>query len=174
MIQIVKAIAPDVRVIATASRTETRDWVLEFGADDVADHSKDLAAEVKALEPDGVDWIFTSSSSRPGALDAYVGISKPFGQIVAIDDPESLDVVALKSKSLTWHWEFMFARSLHQAPDLIRQHQILDSLAELVDEKSIRSTATTRLSPIDAEQLREAHRLVETGKTIGKVVVANE
>jgi NADPH:quinone reductase-like Zn-dependent oxidoreductase len=43
----------------------------------------------------------------------------------------------------------------------------------MVDAGQIRTTATTVLRPIDAEQLREAHRLVETGRTIGKVVVAS-
>ena len=173
MIQLAKALAPRVRVIASASRPETQDWVRAMGADEVVDHHGDLAAQVLALEPGGVERIFTSASERPGAVASYVRMAKPFGQIAAIDDPRSLDVLALKSKALSWHWEFMFARSLHQAEDMIEQHRILDRVAELVDEGVLRTTATTVLTPIDAERLRQAHRLVESGRTMGKVVVAD-
>jgi NADPH:quinone reductase len=171
MIQLAKALAPDVRVIATASRIDSSDWVTNMGADAVVDHRGDLARNVKDVAPEGVDWIFTAASSQPGAVTAYVEILKPFGQIVAIDDPHQLDVVPLKSKALTWHWELMFAKSTHHAADLISQHRTLNLVAELVDEGVIRSTATTRLSPIDPDQLREAHRIVESGRAIGKVVV---
>ncbi|MWB98521.1 zinc-binding alcohol dehydrogenase family protein [Agromyces sp. MMS17-SY077] len=174
MIQLAKALAPGVRVIGTASRTETAEWVTSLGADDVVDHHDDLAANVLAVAPEGVDWIFTAASARPGAVAAYVEITKPFGQIVAIDDPHHLDVVSLKSKALSWHWEFMFARSLHNAADLIEQHRILSRVAELVDEGRIRSTATQRLSPIDPDQLLAAHRIVESGRAIGKVVVSDD
>jgi NADPH:quinone reductase-like Zn-dependent oxidoreductase len=174
MIQLAKAVAPGVRVIGTASRSESSEWVRSLGADEVVDHRGDLAANVSAIAPEGVDWIFTSASARPGSVAAYVRISKPFGQIVAIDDPQQLDVVSLKGKALSWHWEFMFARSVHGAADLIEQHRTLNRVAELVDEGRIRSTATVRLTPIDPEHLIEAHRIVESGRAFGKVVVADE
>lgn len=146
MIQLAKALAPQVRVIATASRPETSDWVTALGADAVVDHRGDLAKNALAAAPEGVDWIFTSASAHPGAVDSYVRIAKPFGQIVAIDDPTQLDVVGLKSKALSWHWEFMFARSMHGAADMIEQHRILNRVAELVEEEHVRTTATQRLS----------------------------
>ncbi|GAA3635097.1 zinc-binding alcohol dehydrogenase family protein [Microbacterium awajiense] len=174
MIQLAKVKAPGIRVIATASRPETIAWVTELGADAVVDHHGDLAANVHAVAPDGVDWIFTAASERPGSVAAYVKISKPFGQIVAIDDPHHLDVVSLKGKALSWHWEFMFARSMHRSADMIEQHRILSEVAELVDEGRVRSTATQRFSPIDPVQLRRAHRVVESGRAIGKVVVFDD
>lgn len=173
MIQLVKELAPGVRVIGTASRPESTEWIRGLGADLVVDHAGDLAKNVLTVEPDGVDWVFTAASAQPGAVAAYIMIAKPFGQIVAIDDPHELNVVDLKPKALSWHWEFMFARSLHQTADIIEQHRILNQVAELVDEGRIRSTATQRLTPIDATQLREAHRIVESGRAIGKVVIHN-
>ncbi|GAA2228750.1 hypothetical protein GCM10009851_11520 [Herbiconiux moechotypicola] len=85
MIQLVKVLAPRVRVIGTASRPESQQWVRSLGADAVVDHGGDLAAHVLEAAPDGVDWIFTSASAKPGAVASYVRIAKPFGQIVAID-----------------------------------------------------------------------------------------
>jgi hypothetical protein len=136
------------------------------------EHRGDLVDQVTSIEPDGIDWILTTNSV--GQLPVYEAILRPFGQIVAIDDPHHVDVVALKSKALSWHWEFMFARSLHGAPDLIRQHEILTSVARLVDAGEVRTTATTILRPIDAPTLRDAHALVESGRVIGKVVVTSE
>ncbi|AOX67544.1 NADPH:quinone reductase [Curtobacterium sp. BH-2-1-1] len=171
-IQLARTLRPGVRVIATASREESAAWVRELGAETVVDHHGDLAAQVLDIAPDGIEWILTTNSS--GQLPVYERMLRPFGQIVAIDDPEHVDVVALKSKAISWHWEFMFARSLHQANDMHRQHELLDTVADLVDAGRIRHTATTVLRPISAETLREAHALVESGRVIGKVVVTDE
>ncbi|UNX56523.1 zinc-binding dehydrogenase [Georgenia sp. TF02-10] len=90
--------------------------------------------------------------------------------MVAIDDG-SRDVAPLKDKSIAWHWELMFTRPLHQTDDLIEQHRLLTRVAELADHGRIRPTVTRTLTPITPETLREAHALVETGRTVGKVVV---
>ncbi|OII18866.1 zinc-binding alcohol dehydrogenase family protein [Curtobacterium sp. MCBA15_013] len=171
-IQLARTLLPGVRVIATASRPASESWVRDLGAHDVVDHHADLAAQVLEVAPDGIEWILTTNSA--GQLPVYERVLRPFGEIVAIDDPEQVDVVALKSKALSWHWEFMFARSLHQANDMHRQHELLDTVADLVDSGRVRHTATTVLRPISAETLREAHALVESGRVIGKVVVTDE
>ena len=89
---------------------------------------------------------------------------------MAIDEPEGLDLLPLKEKSQTWHWELMFTRPLFE-PENTYQRELLDEVARLVDAGVLRSTLTTRLSPIDAATLAEAHRRVESSATIGKVVV---
>lgn len=170
VLQLATALLPGLRLIATASRPEGQDWARSLGAHDVVDHRGDLRAGVLGCAPRGVDFIFSTHSQ--GQLDTYVDILKPFGQIVAIDNPNDVDVAQLKQKSLSWHWEYMFARSLFQADDMIVQHEILSRVAELVARGAVVSTATTFLEPIDAERLREAHRLVETGHVIGKVVLS--
>ncbi|MDR0626729.1 MAG: zinc-binding dehydrogenase, partial [Bifidobacteriaceae bacterium] len=93
-------------------------------------------------------------------------------QIVAIDDETDIDLGLLKAKALSWHWEFMFARSMHRAQDLVRQHEILDALSGLVDSGTVRATLTTELKGLNAANLRRAHEAVETGHMVGKIVVA--
>ncbi|RWZ46183.1 zinc-binding alcohol dehydrogenase family protein [Labedella phragmitis] len=171
-IQLIRVLRPGIRVIATASRRESAEWALSLGAHATVDHHSDLPAQVHAIAPEGVEWILSTNSE--GRISDYVAVAKPFGQIVAIDDPRVVDVVPLKSKALSWHWEFMFARSLHDAADMRRQHDILEEVARLVDEGRVRTTATSILAPINATTLREAHRLVEGGRVIGKVVVAHQ
>ncbi|MCJ0893276.1 zinc-binding alcohol dehydrogenase family protein [Rhodococcus sp. ARC_M12] len=170
VLQLVRELVPGVRVIATAADEDAVEWVRSLGAAEVVNHRRDLRDEVRRVAPDGIDYVFTAHSA--GQVEIYADLLTPFGHIVAIDDPETLDVLPLKTKAISWHWEFMFARPMHETADLIRQHELLTRVAELVDAGSVRTTATTVLSPIDAEQLREAHRLVETGHVRGKVVVA--
>lgn len=171
-IQLARVLLPGVTIVATASRPESASWVTDLGAHTVIDHRHDLVSQVRGVAPGGVDWILSTNSR--GRVQDFVAVSRPFGQVVAIDDPESVDVTPLKSKALSWHWEFMFARSLHRAADLERQHDILTEIARLVDAGDLRTTATTILHPIDAATLREAHALVEAGRVIGKVVVSDE
>ncbi|WP_206538352.1 zinc-binding dehydrogenase [Bifidobacterium mongoliense] len=106
-----------------------------------------------------------------GNIGLYAKVMRPFGRIAAIDDEWHLDWYVLKDKALSWEWEFMFARSKHHAADMVRQHDILEQIAHMIDAGDLVSTVTTRFEGIDAAHLRRAHALVETGHGIGKVVV---
>lgn len=105
-----------------------------------------------------------------GQIPTYAEIVRAFGQITAIDDGPR-DVAPLKGRSITWHWELMFTRSLHRTSDLIEQHRILERVASLVDDGKLITTANRAFTPISAATLREAHALVESGHTMGKVVL---
>jgi NADPH2:quinone reductase len=55
---------------------------------------------------------------------------------------------------------------------MIEQHRLLTRVAELIDGGRIRGTLRETLRPINAANLRAAHAKLESGKTIGKLVVA--
>ena len=169
LIQLAKTLT-GVRVIATASREESRTWLQDLGADVVVDHSADdFEQQIMQAAPEGVDYVFTPQSK--GRMPLFESVTRPFGQIVAIDDEGDLDFMSLKGKAISWHWEFMFARPRH-GWNLIAQHNLLDSVADLVDAGRLRTTLTQTYTPLNAEQLRRAHADVETGHVVGKVVVA--
>jgi NADPH:quinone reductase len=167
MIQLAKQLTR-LEVLATATRPESRDWVCALGADRVVDHH-DLVDSVRSHGVDEVDYIF-SPHSRDN-VDAYAEIIRPFGEITAIDEPEGLDLLALKRKSVTWHWELMFTRSLFETPDMIAQKHLLSRVAQLVDDQRVRTTATESIDDFSAAGLKRAHELVEAGRMTGKVVV---
>lgn len=167
MIQLAKALT-GVRVIATAGRTESREWAERMGADIVVDHHR-LRAETLDAVPGGVDYLFSPHSA--GNIDDYAAIVKPFGHITAIDEPPGLDLVALKAKSIAWHWELMFTRSMFETPDMIEQQRLLARAAALVDEGTLRTTVTRTIDDFSAAGLRAAHRDVGSGRMTGKVVV---
>ena len=97
---------------------------------------------------------------------------RPQGGIVTIDDTDlPMPMEGMKLKAASLHWEFMFARAMHQTPDMIEQHKLLTWVAGEIDAGRIRSTVSEVLSPINANTMREAHRLIETGKAKGKIVI---
>lgn len=155
------------RVIGTASRPESAEWVRAMGAHDVVDHH-DLVAGVRRLVPEGVDALFSSYSE--GSIRSFADVLRPFGHIVAIDDAHP-DLYPLKSKSITWHWEYMFARSTHRASDVSSQGRLLDEAGTLFDAGILRTTAAAFIDDFSADGIRRAHELVETGRMLGKVVV---
>ena len=90
--------------------------------------------------------------------------------MLVVDDG-SRDVAPLKSRAISWHWEFMFARSLHHACDMVAQHELLDAVAELVDAGRLHPVIEAELTPINVANLVRAHEAVETGHLAGKVVL---
>ena len=95
----------------------------------------------------------------------------PQGRIALIDDPAALDARLLKRKSASLHWEFMFARPLHQTPDMIAQHELLNQAARLIDQGRLRTTLGEHYGTINAANLRRAHAFIESGRAQGKVVL---
>lgn len=160
-------------VIGTASRPETVDWVKSMGADYTINHHEPLLPQLEAIGFSSVPYIFCLN-----ALEKHwAGISEavsPQGVVCAIDDPTSpLNLKLLKQKSATFVWEFMFTRSLYETDDMIEQHLLLNQIADAVDHQKLKTTLAEVLGPISAEHLRQAHKLLESNKTIGKVVLEN-
>ncbi|MCL4067391.1 zinc-binding alcohol dehydrogenase family protein [Pseudomonas sp. GX19020] len=157
-------------VIATASRPETIAWVKELGADHSINHREDMVAQTRALGFRHVDHIAIFNDMRHWA--AAVELIRPEGGIVSIDDTDlPMPMGGMKTKSASLHWEFMFARSMHQTPDMIEQHNLLNHVAEQIDAGHIRTTLSEVLSPINAANLRKAHKMIEAGTAKGKIVV---
>ncbi|MFT7724316.1 MAG: zinc-binding alcohol dehydrogenase family protein [Roseateles sp.] len=159
------------KVIATASRPASRRWCLDLGAHDVIDHAQPLAAQLRAIGIDAVDMV-AALTQTPQHYAQIVEALAPQGQLAVIDDMEGLDVMKLKSKSISLHWELMFTRALYQTADMGEQGRLLAEVAALVDAGQLRSTVGEHLGRIDAAHLRRAHALIESGRAVGKIVLS--
>lgn len=170
MIQLARALSR-VTVIGTASRPDTAAWVRELGAHHVIDHRRPLA---EALREAGIESV-THAASLTHTDQHYAQIVEalaPQGRLGLIDDPaHPLDVLALKRKSLSLHWELMFTRSLYRTDDMAEQGRLLDQVADLVDAGRLRSTLGEHYGIINAANLKRAHALLETGRARGKIVL---
>ncbi|UXY52352.1 zinc-binding alcohol dehydrogenase family protein [Pseudomonas tohonis] len=157
-------------VIGTASRPETQAWVRELGAHHVIDHSQPLAAELKRIGIDSVTHV-ASLTQTDQHLEQLVEALAPQGKLALIDDPAGLDVLKLKRKSISLHWEFMYTRSMFETADMIEQHKLLDRVSELIDAGVLKTTVGEHFGRIDAANLKRAHALLESGKAKGKIVL---
>jgi len=159
-------------VIATASRRETVAWAQDMGAHHVINHHLPLAEELKRVGFGNVDYVAGLGSSDVH-LPSFPDIIAPQGRLALIDDPKAFDIVPLRQKSITVAWEGMFTRSIYETADMIEQHRILDEVSRLIDAGVLRGTMTRQFGPINAAMLKAAHRIVESGAAIGKVVVTD-
>lgn len=159
------------KVIATASRAETIEWCKAQGADYVVNH-KDLVAEVRDAGFDTVDFILDFVDTGH-YWDAMAELIKPQGHIASITGAANpVAINKLKTKSASFSWEFMYTRSTFQTDDMIEQHHILNNVAKLLDEGVLQTTLKVTHHGLTAENLKKAHAQLESGSTIGKVVVS--
>jgi zinc-binding alcohol dehydrogenase family protein len=161
-------------VIATASRPESQAWVRDLGAQHVIDHTQAFAPQLKALGFPAVDIVLalTGTAQNAGQIAEVVAPEGHLGLIEGAAALGAFDAGPLFSKSVSVHLELMFTRAMFATPSMIEQHRLLAEVARLIDRGTIRSTLKEVVGPIDAAHLRQAHALIESGKAVGKIVLA--
>jgi zinc-binding alcohol dehydrogenase family protein len=169
MIQIARKLT-GLTIIATASRPQTRDWCLKLGAHHAIDHSKPMAEQIKALGNLDVALVASINGTNQH-LPAIIDLIAPQGKVALIEVPQNVDAVPVMRKAVSLHWESMFTRSMFGTPDMIEQHRLLNEISAMIDGGLIVQTAAMELSPINAANLKRAHAQIESGTTIGKVVL---
>ncbi len=158
-------------VIGTASRQESRVWATDLGADYIINHYEEFIPQLKIIGFEAVDYILCLNSTQEYWANMAEAIA-PQGTICSIvETDEPINLTLLKNKSVTFVWEFMFTRSLYQTEDMNEQHKLLNRIAILVDSNILKTTISEILYPINADNLRKAHAILENGKTIGKIVL---
>lgn len=166
VIQLARLI-PSLKIIASASRPSSQKACLDSGADEVIDHP------LKISNPQFIsrfNYIFCTQST-----DIYfypmTNLIAPFGKIVCIVEstlPFNLDL--LKNKSASFAWEFMFTRSLYQI-EMEKQGEILSKVASLLDQRKINLPPIQILKGFNLQNVIQGHQMLESGKTIGKIVI---
>lgn len=160
-------------VVATASREKSADWCRKLGADHIINHHENMPPQLKDLGLETVDYI-ANFNDVDRVWEAMADMITPQGSVVLITGhQDQLDLGGtFKLKSARICWEFMFTRSMYQTDDMIEQHHILSRITELVDDGKLIATANDSLSPINAQNILEGHRRLESGTTIGKLVLS--
>jgi len=169
LVQLAKQLT-NLTVVGTASRSQSVTWLKELGADHVLDHSQSIDAQRIEHKLAEFDYIISLTHTEQH-LDEIIKVIKPQGKLALIDDPASFDILKLKRKSISLHWEFMYTRSMFQTDDMIAQHQLLTEIAELVDNGTIKTTLGQHLGEITVENLLKAHAILESHQSRGKLVL---
>ncbi|MBT8295660.1 MAG: zinc-binding alcohol dehydrogenase family protein [Gramella sp.] len=166
-IQILKKLTR-LKVIVTASREVTRNWCEKMGADEIVDHH-DLIDQMKNQKP--VDYILNFADTEQH-WENMVELIAPQGEICCVvNTKNNVDLNALKNKSVSFHWELMFTRSMFNTEDMIAQHEILKRISSLVEENKINSTMNKKFNGLHSDILKKVHQLQESGKSVGKNVI---
>lgn len=164
--QLAKQLA-QLHVTASASRPESIAWAKRMGADATVDHTQPLQEQLKAE----VDYLLCCTGTDP-IFPLLPRLMAPQGRICSIVRTlKPVDLAPLQEKSLSFAWEGMFTRSTFRTPDLQAQHELLNDAAKLVDAGTLVTTFRESLGKICARNLREAHRRLEQGHAIGKLVL---
>ncbi|AJA63767.1 MULTISPECIES: zinc-binding alcohol dehydrogenase family protein [Bradyrhizobium] len=158
-------------VIATASRPETEAWCSRMGAHHVINHHRPLDQGLKEIGIGEVRYVAGLTATDRHLPEIAEAIA-PHGRLALIDDPRAFDIVGLKRKSVSVHWELMFTPTLYRTPDMVMQHHLLNEVAALVDAGLLRTTLTEDAGLINAFNLKRVHAQVESGRSIGKTVLS--
>lgn len=158
-------------IIGTASRPESQQWVTDLGADHVIDHRQPLSEELARIGISNVSHVISLNATEQHFAEIAKVIA-PQGKFALIDDPSTpLDISLLKMKSVSLHWEFMYTRSMFGTADMGKQGELLNKVADLIDAGEIKTTMGQHYGVISADNLKRAHADLESGKTIGKIVL---
>jgi zinc-binding alcohol dehydrogenase family protein len=165
-IQLAKKLAR-LHVTASASRPESIAWVRKLGADATVDHTKSLPEQLGGE----ADYIFICTSTDP-LFPVLPKLAKPQGRICSIVRTlKPVDLAPFQEKSLTFAWEGMFTRSTFETEDMQAQHELLEATGRHVDAGTLVTTFRENLGKISAQNLKAAHRRLEQGHTLGKLVL---
>jgi len=172
-IQLAKHVA-GLEVIATASRKESIAWCQKMGADHCINHYNPFKNELEKIGIQEVDYIFCCNSTEMH-FQNMADVIKPQGKICMIvetKEQQPLNINIFQSKSVILAWELMFTKSMYHTPDMQSQYDLLNQVSELVDKNVLKTTLREVLGSINAANLREAHRRIESGRMIGKLVLS--
>jgi zinc-binding alcohol dehydrogenase family protein len=171
-IQLAKRVGK-LKVIATASRSESKAWCEKMGADVVLEHHN-LSAQFAQKKLDAPDFILCMGVPDD-YLEEMIEVIAPQGSICLLANANKLfDLNLLKPKSIHLVWEMMFTRSKFETADMGEQGKILNTLSGLIDDNKISCTVTRQLSPINVANITQAHNVIEAGAMIGKLTISNE
>lgn len=163
----------ELKIITTASRPQSIQWCKDMGADYIINHYEDLVSQVHDLGFKYVDYILILNHTDQ-YIKACGELIVPFGKVCTIVETETgeLNIAPLKSKSASLIQEFMFTHTMYKTDDMNKQGIILNIISKLYQDGIIKPTVNMHLSPINAKNLRQAHMLLEKGKSVGKIILS--
>eukprot|EP00761_Pharyngomonas_kirbyi_P012001 gb/GECH01012028.1/.p1 GENE.gb/GECH01012028.1/~~gb/GECH01012028.1/.p1 ORF type:complete len:337 (+),score=94.54 gb/GECH01012028.1/:1-1011(+) len=168
-IQLARKVLGAKRVVATASREETINFVKELGATDVINHRKSISEQMKELGL-GADAALIAWDVDNAGFQEVVKSLNPMGSVAMVIPPtEAIDFQQLFFKRCTVSMEMMFLRpSMNIQPE--KQGELLQKVADRLDSGDL--IHTRRSEPKNLwKDLVQVHETLRSGKALGKTVL---
>src|SRR5689334_12626567 len=159
----------DATVITTVSSAEKGNLAGLAGADHVINYrQQDVAAEIRAIVPHGVDTIVEVSPAANAAIDAAVIATHGSVAVYATDGGQAMELPVRASMIPNARWQFVL---LYTAPDSWRPRALADvSAAVAAGAVRIGPEAGLPLHHYPLDQAAAAHTAVEQS-VVGKVLI---
>ena len=156
------------RVATTVSSEEKAAIARDLGADEVIYYRRESAKEYVARLTGGEGFPVIFDTVGGDNLDCAFEAAAVHGRIASIVTRQSYDLSGPMSKGLSLHIVFMLLPMIH---DRGRAHhgEILRRLGNLVEAGKVRPLVDERHFTLD--EAGEAHRHLESGEAVGKVVI---
>lgn len=159
------------RVAVTVSNDKKAELARSLGADRIIDYrEQDFVQEtLDWTDGKGVDAVFDTVGGE--TYIRSLNAARIGGHVVSVlaTPLSQADVQLARLRNLTLGFELMLTpQALNLHDERVRQRKILEEGAALVEEGKLDILVTHRL-PL--EQAAEAHRLIEAGGMIGKIVL---
>jgi NADPH:quinone reductase len=158
------------RVITTVSSEEKATFVKALGADEVVIYGADGFADAvnRLTDGKGADVVFDTVGAA--VFKESIGATAHFGRLVTLLDPGEVNLAEARMRNLLIGFELMLTpmlRDLYEARD--KHVVILNQCAKYIEHGQLKVHISASL-PL--EQAAQAHELIETGHTVGKIVLA--
>jgi NADPH:quinone reductase len=157
------------RVIATVGSQQKAEFVKNLGADEAIIYTETnfVDAVNQLTKNQGVDLILESVS--PQVFKDSIAVTAHFGRLITLLDPGELNLSEARMRNLQIGFELMLTPMLRDLELARDQHiNILNQCAALAEQGQLK-VYIDKLLPL--ESAIEAHNLIETGRTQGKIVL---
>ncbi len=170
-IQLAKSLGA--RIVTTVSK-EKADFAQSLGADYCIDYTQTdfVQATLDWTKGAGADVVFDTVGGN--IFCRSISATKIYGKVVTILEPpcDSNAIKTAKSRNLNLIYELMLTpmlQGIHEAR--IAQRKMVEEASRLIGEGKLQ-VKVSQVLPL--AQVAEAHRLIETGQTTGKIVLSIE
>jgi NADPH2:quinone reductase len=143
----------------------------DLGADACSNYRTQSVAEYVAQHTDGKGFDVVFDTVGGAHLEESFAAAALNGTVVSTSARTSVDLSPMHAKGLSLHVVFMLIPLLHKL-DRARHGNILTQLAQLVDAGQIRPLLDER--HFSFADVAAAHRHLESGQAIGKVVLRQD
>lgn len=165
-IQLAKSLGA--RVATTVSTPEKAAIVRELGADEVIHYREESVTDYVQRLTEGKGFSLVVDTIGGANLDASVAAAAVSGRVASINTRSTHDLSMVHAKNLTLHVIFRSVSMLYGI-GLEAQRVILDALTQQMESGRLRPWIDEKR--FSFAQIADAHRHIESGTAIGKILL---